>query len=72
MEWLGGGSPYANSLMVASLAERVVASTRGGNPTGVAFLRNSAIDVALDGGALYVVTSPSFGNRGRIYKVTGF
>jgi hypothetical protein len=72
MEWLGGASPYSNSLLVASLAERIVVSTKGGDPVGVTFLRNSAIDVALDGGTLYVVTSPGFGNRGRIYKVTGF
>ena len=71
IEWVAGASAWANSLLVASTQDRVIASTKAG-AAAAAFLRNTPIDVTIDGGTLYILTSPSANNRGRIYKVTGF
>lgn len=72
LEWLGASAtPYASSLLVAS-QDRVIESTKGMGALAAAYLRNTPIDLALATGTLYVLTSPSQGNRGRIYKVTGF
>jgi len=49
-----------------------VASTHGMGPLAAAYLRNSPIDLAFVGGTMFILTAPSAGNRGRIYKVTGF
>lgn len=71
--WVGGTSAWADSLLVAQTQDRIVASTQGAGAQDAAFLRNSPIDVALDGtGTLFILTAPSANNRGRIYKVTGF
>lgn len=73
VEWYGGSvAPWAGSLMVASTGDRIVASTRGGGPLAAAYLRNTPVDLAFAGNAMFVLTSPSSGNRGRVYKVTGF
>lgn len=73
VEWYGGTvAPWASSLMVASFGDRIVASTKGGGPLAAAYLRNTPIDLAFVGGTMFVLTSPSAGNRGRIYSVTGF
>ena len=72
LEWLAGGtSAFADSLMVAS-RDRVVESTRGAGTLAAAYLRNAPIDLAFIGGTLFVLTSPSNNNRGRIYTVSGF
>lgn len=72
IEWLGAGlTQFANSLMVAS-GDRVVESTKGAGALAAAYLRNTPIDLAFIGGTMYVLTSPSANNRGRIFKVTGF
>ena len=72
IEWLGTGTtPYAGSLMVAS-RDRVIESTKGSGPLAAAYLRNTPIDLAFAGGTMYVLTSPSANNRGRIYSVSGF
>lgn len=73
IEWLAGGtSPFADALMVASTGDRVVESTKGMGALAAAYLRNEPIDMAISTGTMYVLTRPSGGNRGRIYKVTGF
>jgi DNA-binding beta-propeller fold protein YncE len=73
LEWLAGGpSSFADSLLVADSGNRLVVSTKGVTPLAVAYLRNNPIDLSLLGGTLYIVTSPSANNRGRIYTVTGF
>lgn len=74
LEWLSGGtSAFANSLMIASQGDRVVESSTGtGSPNAAAYLRNTPIDLAIGGTTMYVLTTPSAGNRGRIYKVAGF
>ena len=72
IEWLATGtSPYAGSLMVAS-GDRVIESTKGLGALATAYLRNTPIDLAFLGGTMFVLTSPSQNNRGRIFKVTGF
>lgn len=72
LEWLAGTSAYADSLLVAASDARTVFSVTSTSTTGVVFLRNPPIDVALAAGTLFVITAPSNGNQGRIYKVTGF
>lgn len=74
IEWLAGGtSSFADSLMIASQGDRVVESSNGTGPANAAaYLRNEPIDLAIAAGTMYVLTTPSAGNRGRIYKVTGF
>ena len=72
MEWVPGTSTWASSLMVAAFGDRIVASTKGMGSLAAAYLRNNPIDLTFAGGAMYVLTAPSGGNRGRIYKVTGF
>ncbi|MCE9577422.1 MAG: hypothetical protein K8W52_30010 [Deltaproteobacteria bacterium] len=72
VEWLGGTSAWANGLVVANAQDRTVVVTTGDGGDPVAYLRNTPIDVALAGGTLYILTSPSATNRGRIYQVTGF
>lgn len=73
IEWVGGASAWKDSLLVALSQARTVTSVQGGRDAlAAAFLRNAPIDLALDGGTLYILTSPSANNRGRIYKVTGF
>ena len=74
VEWLGASTTtFANSLMVADMGDRIVASTTGsGVPLAAAYLRNSPIDLAFVAGTMYILTTPSANNRGRIYKVTGF
>ena len=58
---------------MANTEDRSVVSSRGFN-TGrrIVFLRNDPVDIALDGGTLYILTRPSAGDPGRIYAVTGF
>jgi hypothetical protein len=68
----GTTSPFAGSLMVAAFDARTIESTRGMGTQAAAFLRNTPIDVASAGATMYVLTAPSSGNRGRIYKVSGF
>jgi hypothetical protein len=73
LEWLvGGTTPYANTLMVAQTDARIVTSLTPTNQLAAAYLRNSPIDLTFIGGTMYVLTSASANNRGRIYKVTGF
>jgi len=72
LEWLAGASAYKDSLLVATTDDRTIFSVTATRSTGVVFFRNPPIDLALAGGTLFVVTSPSNGNRGRLYKVTGF
>jgi sugar lactone lactonase YvrE len=72
MEWVPGTSTWANSLMVAAFGDRIVASTKGMGSLAAAYLRNNPVDLTFAGGTMYVITAPSGGNRGRIYKVTGF
>jgi glucose/arabinose dehydrogenase len=73
MEWLAGGpAAFADSLLVASSGERIVVATRGQTALAAAYLRNTPIDLTVAAGTLYIVTSPSANNRGRIYKVGGF
>lgn len=73
MEWLAGGaSAYADTLMVANRADRIVVSTAGNGTRPTAYLRNEPIDVAISNGTMYVLTEPSAGDRGRIFTVTGF
>ncbi|HEY5944482.1 MAG TPA: hypothetical protein VIV40_03285, partial [Kofleriaceae bacterium] len=73
MEWLAGGtSPWADSLLVASSQARIVVGTKGQSELAAAYLRNTPIDLTVAAGTMYVLTSPSTNNRGRIYKVTGF
>jgi len=72
VEWLATGTTvYASSLMVAS-GDRVIESTKGMGALAAAYLRNTPIDLAFIAGTMFVLTSPSQGNRGRIYKVSGF
>ena len=72
VEWLATGTTaYAGSLMVAS-GDRVIESTKGMGALAAAYLRNTPIDLAFIAGTMFVLTSPSQGNRGRIYKVSGF
>ncbi|HTM23397.1 MAG TPA: hypothetical protein VL172_22900 [Kofleriaceae bacterium] len=74
LEWLdGGASAFADTLLVADRGNRIVRSTAGdGDSRAAAFLRNSPVDVALDGATLYILTAPSAGDSGRIFVVTGF
>ncbi len=72
LEWVGGSSAWADSLLVANAQDRTVVATTGDAGAPVAYLRNAPIDLALAGGVLYVLTSPSGNTRGRIYRVTGF
>ena len=73
LEWLATGTtPYANTLMVAQTDARIVASLTPTNQLAAAYLRNSPIDLTFIGGTMYVLTSASANNRGRIYAVTGF
>jgi sugar lactone lactonase YvrE len=73
MEWLAGGtSAFADSLMVAAQQSRIVESAKGNVTNAAAYLRNTPIDLTLSSGTMYILTSPSANNRGRIYKVTGF
>ena len=72
MRWLAGGtSAFADSLLVASQGDRVIASTKGTGASTAAFLRNAPIDLALAPGTMYVLVVPGNGSAGRIYKVTG-
>jgi hypothetical protein len=72
MEWLATGTTaFASSLLVAS-EDRVIESTKGAGTLAAAYLRNTPIDLAFVGGTLFVLTSPSANNRGRLYKITGF
>ena len=57
--------------MVAS-QDRVIESTKGAGVLAAAYLRNTPIDLAFLGGTMFVLTSPSQNNRGRIFKVAGF
>ncbi len=72
VEWVGGSSPFAGSLLVASRGDARVLSTTGALRRTVAFLRNDPIDVAMGGGTAYILTVPSAGDSGRIFRVTGF
>jgi hypothetical protein len=73
LEWYAGATmPWSGSLMVASFGDRIVASTKGAGVLAAAYLRNDPIDLTIADGSMYVLTAPSSGNRGRIYKVTGF
>jgi len=73
VEWLGTSTtPFASSLMVAQTQARIVASLTATNVLAAAYLRNSPIDLAFIGGTMYILTSASANNRGRIYAVTGF
>ena len=57
--------------MVAS-RDRVIESTRGLGALAAAYLKNPPIDLAFLGGTMFVLTSPSQNDRGRIFKVSGF
>ena len=73
MEWYAGATaPWANSLMVASGGDREIVSATGQGALAATYLRNTPIDLTIATGTMYVLTSPSGNNRGRIYKVTGF
>ncbi len=72
IEWVGGTSAFANSLLVALSADQRVVATAGSGPRAAAYLRNDPIDVSVAAGTAYVLTSPSAGNRGRIFRVAGF
>lgn len=73
IDWLvGGTSDFADSLLVTERDGQQLTSTRGNGKQAVAFLRNDPVDVAVDGGTVYILTEPSAGDRGRIFVVTGF
>lgn len=72
IEWLGGGSAFAGSLLVALSGDRRVVATGGAGPRAVAYLRNDPIDLAIAGASGYVLTRPSANSRGRIFRITGF
>lgn len=72
IEWLAGASAWKDSLLVALSQDRMIVAAKSTSALAAAFLRNTPIDVALAGDTLYVLTSPSSNNRGRIYKITGF
>lgn len=73
VEWLGTSTTtFANSLMVADQGARVVVSQSATAQLTAAYMRNSPIDLAFIGGTMYILTSASANNRGRIYAVTGF
>ncbi len=73
LEWLATGTTaYANTLMVAQTDARIVTSITPTNQLAAAYLRNTPIDLTFIGGTMYVLTSASANNRGRIYAVTGF
>ncbi len=72
MEWLAGGtSPFANTLLVASQGDRIIASTTGKGALAATYLRNPPIDLTVAGGTMYIVVQPFAGTHGRVYKVTG-
>jgi len=72
LTWVGGTSPFGGSLLVAlNGSQRVVSATATGTRTA-AYLRNDPVDVDVVGDTAYILTTPSAGNRGRIFKVTGF
>ncbi len=73
--WLSGGSSaFADALFVASTGSKRIVATRGTFSSRTAVhLRNEPVDVALaPDRTLFVLTQPSNGDRGRIYKVTGY
>lgn len=72
IEWLGGSSPFASSLLVALSGDQRVVATAGTGTRAVAYLRNEPIDVAVFGTTGYVLTRPSANNRGRLFRITGF
>ena len=72
LEWVGGTTPWANSLLIAGFGDRIVTSTKGTGTRAAAYLRNPPVDLAIAGGTLYILTAPSANNRGRIYRVGGF
>ncbi len=70
--WLsGGGSEFADSLLVSERDGQTVTSTQGSGKRAVVFLRNDPVDVAVAGDTVYVLTEPSAGDAGRIFVVTG-
>lgn len=72
IEWLGGTSPFAGSLLVALSGDQRVVATAGAGARAVAYLRNDPIDIAVSGTTGYVLTRPSANNRGRLFRITGF
>jgi len=73
IEWLGGTSNYANSLLVAEVGSRQVSAVTGtGGKTTLAWLYSPPRDIALSGGTAYVLTVPGGGKPGNILKITGF
>jgi len=72
LEWMGGTTSWASSLLVADFGDRIVVSTKGAGTLAAAYLRNPPVDLAVAGGTLYLLTAPSAGNRGRVYKIRGF
>jgi len=72
MEWLAAGaSQFANTLLVASQGDRIIASTTGKGVLAATYLRDPPIDLTVGSGTMYIVTQPFLGLHGRIYKVTG-
>lgn len=72
IEWLGGTSPFAGSLLVALSGDQRVVATAGTGPRAIAYLRNEPIDITVSGTTGYVLTRPSANNRGRLFRITGF
>lgn len=73
LEWLGtsAATDFANSLFIASMGQREIVSVRSTGSRAASYLRNTPIDVTIAGGTLYILTTPSANNRGRVYKVSG-
>ncbi len=73
LEWLGASmqADFANSLLIASMGQREIVSAKAGATRAASYLRNTPIDLTVSGGSMYILTTPSANNRGRLYKVTG-
>ena len=74
IEWLaGGGSSFADSLLIANNGNgRILSSTGEDSARTAVYLRNDPVDIEYSDGTLYVLTEPSAGDPGRIFAVTGF
>jgi DNA-binding beta-propeller fold protein YncE len=70
--WVGGTSAFADTLLVALSGDQRVVSTAGTGTRTAVYLRNDPIDVTVAGGTAYVLTRPSGGSRGRLFRVSGF
>ena len=74
IQWLGGTSSYANSLVVANSGASAVVAANSSSTRTLASFPTPALDVSIDSGntSIYVLTAPTVSDVGRIYKITGF